>query len=690
MKLKKSLLALAISATLATMGLTGCGSSSSDNITTGGATGVDPAAQVNNTPIFSMVSNNGTGNQGQVDLFDRLFSPLFTATSGNNQGVAFDSLRNLYHAGDVGNPSIRTFGRFVDRIATNNNTFNTQFDRELVGASTGLVSPKGFAIAHKGGFTIVADFGASNIKVFGTTASGNNPPVATTPLAGNAPWDVAYDETNDRLYVASTAGSILVFDDYIANGFAATGTPNRTITPIRANAAALVNMHGIAFDSGRNAIVVSDVGAANTGQAADFATDGKIYVFNNASTASGNVTADITIEGPLSELGNPVDIDLFGDDLRVAEKANGKLLIFADIFAAATGDRRATVSVAEVGPESVATTVTAINAPTDASDFDNLATFTGVIASGNNGTVGNNLKRFSQDLGTTQSDFSTLIVDTEGARADSLGDVYVAGNDRIAVYNRAATSRNGSLANTSRDRTISGANTTLVSAKGLDIVESKNWILVADLGGDAIKVFSKEASGDVAPLFTVAASGINGAGPWDVDYDPATDRAFVAMTDGTVFVYDNFSAGATTAITAPNRTIDPNPNAGPNDAVASNLHGIVYDAANGVLLLSDVGDTSSLSDGSIYVVVLGNAANANGTITPFRTITGANTRLGNPVDLAYNGTDLYVAEKANGGEIQRIANVRGTSGTTNTAPDNTVAVAGAESVSINVHAPYTP
>ena len=684
MKLKKSLMALAISATLATMGLTGCGSSNND-ITTTRTTGTDAAARVNNTPIFAIVSNNGI-NAGSLDLFERLFTQLATGTSGNNQGVAFDNLRNVYHAGDT---SLRTFGRFTDRIMGATNSFNTQFDRELTGANTGLVNAKGFAIADKGGFTIVADFGASNVKVFGTTAAGNTGPVATTPLPGNAPWDVAYDEANDRLYVASTAGSVLVFDDYIMNNFVPGGVPNRTITPVRANGAAIVNLHGIVFDSTRNAIIVSDVGAANAGQAADFATDGKIYVFNNASTANGNVTADTTIEGPLSELGNPVDIDLFGDDLRVAEKANDKLLIFTDIFAIVTGDRLATVSVAEDGPESVATTLANVVAPTDASDFDNLATFTGVLTSADGG--GADIQRFSQDLATAQASFFSTSPGLESARMDSLGDVYVTNNISIGVFNRVATSRNGQAAlGGGRDRIIAGANTTLVAAKGLDIVDSRNWLMVADLGADTITVFSKEASGNVAPLFTAAASGINGAGPWDVDYDPAADRAFVAMTDGTIFIYDNFSAGATTPITAPSRVLDPNPAAGPNDATASNLHGIVYDAANGVILVSDVGSPASLTDGSIYVLVLGNAATVNGNITPFRTITGAATRLGNPVDLAYNGTDLYVAEKANGGEVQRIRNVRATAGTTNTAPDNMVAVPGAESVSINNLAPYTP
>jgi hypothetical protein len=62
---------------------------------------------------------------------------------------------------------------------------------------------------------IIANNGASNLKVFGTSASRNAAPLATTALAAN-PWDAAYDEVNDRLFVAPVNGTVAVFNRYTA------------------------------------------------------------------------------------------------------------------------------------------------------------------------------------------------------------------------------------------------------------------------------------------------------------------------------------------------------------------------------------------------------------------------------------------------------------------------------------------
>lgn len=704
MKMRQRMLALAASAAIATAALTGCGDNRDQFVITNGNNGIIPIENVlppvGPQNVFALVANNGDGNRGQLDVFDRIFNLVFTGNSGNNQGIDVDSLLNVYQAGDVNattDPgSVRIFGRLLERAEANNVSFNTTFDRLLGGAgttNTGLVNPKGFEIAQAAGLMIVADFGDNNLKVFGTAAGGDSAPLATVELT-EAPWDVAYDPGDDRLFVATTSGNVFVMDNFIANNFP--NTPNRTITPSVVASNDVRNLHGIEYDAGRDALIVSDVGAATANEAADFATDGRIYILSNASTASGTVLPTKVLQGPNTLLGNPVDIDLNGTDLRVAEKAGDKLLIFPNIFDAPGGDFQPTVAKDESKPEALKTFSPNFVAPVDSSDQDALTVFTGVLATSNeapaDNVLGDEIVRFSPNLAAQQGNFN-IPQDVESAAIDARGDVYVSYDVGIAVLNRVATSRDDGDFTTSRDRVIEGANTGLVAPKGLEIVDGRNWVIVSDFGTQAdgsdasIRVFSKEAGGNVAPIFT---TDTDGSRPWDADYDPASDTLFVAFTDGTIGVYDDFSTDGATA-TAPDRIITP-VDAG-NAQISTNLHGIVFDAVNNVLIVSDVGAASgggSDTDGSLYV--FNSALTASGNVQPTRLIEGAATLLGNPVDIAYDGTNLYVAEKANGGGQILLFNAIRTvgGGDPNTAPNASVNFAAAESVSINTIAPFTP
>ena len=85
---------------------------------------------------------------------------------------------------------------------------------------------------------------------------------------------------------------------------------------------------------------------------------------------------------------------------------------------------------------------------------------------------------------------------------------------------------------------------------------------------------------------------------------------------------------------------------------AVNLHGVFYYAKQDVLLLTDIGQEGSNSDGKIYIIESAKALFAsNSSVTPTRIIAGANTFLGNPVDIDFDRRDgknlIYVAEKLN-------------------------------------------
>lgn len=163
-------------------------------------------------------------------------------------------------------------------------------------------------------------------------------------------------------------------------------------------------------------------------------------------------------------------------------------------------------------------------------------------------------------------------------------------------------------------------------------------------------------------LATISVSTASGR-TWDVAYDAFVDRLFAAMTNGSVAVYDNFVSRATLAgigsgsAVTPSRLITPGVVTGGVSAKTSvNLHGISYNRATNQLVVSDVGDAASDSDGAIYVIdaasTASNAAVGGGAaiVSPSREIRGASTLLGNPVDvLLRSDGNLYVAEKLNGG-----------------------------------------
>jgi DNA-binding beta-propeller fold protein YncE len=207
----------------------------------------------------------------------------------------------------------------------------------------------------------------------------------------------------------------------------------------------------------------------------------------------------------------------------------------------------------------------------------------------------------------------------------------------------------------------------------VEVVGSYGLVLVADLSAtNAIKAFSLCGDGNAAPVFETTMPA--GTSPWDLDYDPDADRLYVAATNGTIQVYDDYMANPDAA---PARIIDPNDQSG---IEASNIHGIVHDSVNNRLIVSDVGSASVADDGRIYVI--DNASTADGLTDLRLELAGDNTALGNPVDLAFDGTNLYVAEKSNN-QIQRIDNIYALEGVMNRAPDKMMTFTAPESIAIS-------
>jgi hypothetical protein len=647
------------------LGISGCSGDDGENGLAGtpGADGQDGSDGTNGNPGFSaatfILANNGEQNTGTIDLINQNAAKLKTFNTTANEGVAFDSLGNLIQASDSENGSVKTICQLANR--DDGASFSNNQDREISGPATTLVNPKGIAIAKNSGLIFIADFGAMQITTFGSAAAGDVAPLAAT-LTEAAPWDVDYDHTNDRLYVALTNGDVAIYDNFVSGEF--TAMPTRTITPSDDNGVQIsVNIHGIIYDSNTDKLILSDVGSASD------ATDGAIFVINNASTAQGNTSVARSISGPATMLGNPVDIVLEGSDLRVAEKSNDAILVFSNIFAGESGDIAPDLTTATIKPESI-TKLGIQNEMADISDSDtaNMALL-GVAVSSNPGTAGETtgqISRLSSQLNTEIGNYNASQT-IESVTFDKAGNSYTTFDNSttsiggIVISNKVAINRDGQTYNTNQDSIITGLNTGLISPKGLDVASDSGMILVAENNADtpSISIFSTCTTGDASPLMTLTFA--NDARPWDVDYDANTDRAFVALTNGTVAVFDEVKSklmAGSTNIAVEDRLITP-ANSGTAVAGPTNIHGIDYDSLSGALILSDVGSAAVADDGKIYV--LNNTENASGLVNISATISGPNTLLGNPVDIMYSGTDLYVAEKSNN-VVMRFNNILSTTG----------------------------
>ncbi|MDC0716468.1 YncE family protein [Nannocystis bainbridge] len=536
-------------------------------------------------------------------------------------------------------------------------------DRVIRGPATGLQTPKGVEVGPNATF-LVADTTAASIKIFEFAADGDIAPIVEITDLGSseAIWDVHYIGGNtDTLYAAGTNGEVQVYEDF-TNAMGQAG-PDRTIVPVEGGNKVSVNLHGITVVG--NNLFLSDVGDPME------ATDGQLFRIEDPANAEGDVEVTQRIQG--GDLGNPVDLEVGGNPstLWVVEKSNDKLLRYRPPLLGQ--DFELVDSIEVIKPESVALAtnnrliltrnptgldgdgvleveVPLIGAPAITATIDRLGSITSIqslaLHSGGDGFVGFD--------GTPASDGAGVFSAPALAQAEDGATV-----DAIATR-------------------IWGSATGLVAPKGMTLNAAGDRLFVADLGDSTIKVFDAATFGDAEPLFQFAELG--GGAVWDIDYDDENDRLFAAGVDGTVRVFD--AALTDEGTNGPARTFTPADDQ--EQVIGVNLHGIQYDPISKTLILTDVGDAMSDTDGAIFLIA--DADTAEGNVVVAASISGDQTHLGNPVDLAFDGTHLYVAEKAQS-RVLRYSDILGFTGANNVEEDAFIEVTNAESVRLEFGTP---
>ena len=538
-------------------------------------------------------------------------------------------------------------------------------DRAIVGPATGLLTPKGVEFGP-GGTILVADTGAAAIKAFNIGDEGDIAPVFEVTDLGTSPgiWDMHYVGGNvDVLYAAGINGEVQVYEDF-AVGQGQAG-PDRTIVPFDAGAQVSVNLHGITIVAGN--LFLSDVGDPMD------ATDGQLFRIADPANADGEVQVAQLIKG--GDLGNPVDLevrDANPDTLWVAEKSNDKLLRLRPPMVN-NPDFAPVDSFAVAKPESVALATNGrLIVASNPAGIDTDTMLEVEVPLMGAPTIGATIDR----IGSIISVQSLVLADSGDGLVTFDGPPPANGGGAFAVPGLTGLAGDGTVdAIASR---IWGPMTGVVAPKGVTLNLAQDRLFVADVGDSTIKVFDAASFGDTAPLFVI--TDLGGGAVWDIAYDDAADLLFAAGIDGTVRVFEG--ALADMGASGPTRTITPID--GQDAVLGVNLHGIVYDALTRTLILSDVGDPMLDTDGAIFVIANGDTADGNTLVAA--SISGDQTHLGNPVDIAYFAPNLYIAEKAQS-RVMRYNDILALTGANNQVEDLSIDVPNPESVQLQLTKP---
>jgi DNA-binding beta-propeller fold protein YncE len=220
----------------------------------------------------------------------------------NPRTIAYDATNNRLYVGEDGNDRVMMFA--VSTITDGMNASNVlgQPDFTSTGAAVdqnSLTDPHGLAIDTTGNRLFVGDNGANRVLVFdvSTITDGENAAnvlgqtnftnsaAATTQSGLSGTQNVAYDSTNNRLFVVEIGNDrVLVFDvAAIADGENAVnvlGQTNFTSATTGTTQSAFTNPFGVDYDSTNKRIYVAEIG------------NNRVMVFDAAPPLTGTVYSD--------------------------------------------------------------------------------------------------------------------------------------------------------------------------------------------------------------------------------------------------------------------------------------------------------------------------------------------------------------------------------------------------------------
>ena len=262
----------------------------------------------------------------------------------------------------------------------------------------------------------------------------------------------------------------------------------------------------------------------------------------------------------------------------------------------------------------------------------------------NDGSSPGSVIFYSPDLATMAKTLSTGA--NQGIAFDSDGTLYQNADADSFTGLRAfpnATGRadmDGFGSDGSNDAEIGGA-----PGKGLTFASFGDGVLlscdVTDAAAD-LKIFATDGAATDAPVQTLDLP----ASCWDSFYSEDDDRLYLALTDGRLGIYDEFSDEYADAPVGDDndRALDRivTPVGDDGTKLSTNFHGVFIE--DDAVLVSDVGSADSPTDGLLFTFT--DDGSLDGDV-PSTGIGGPATMLGNPVDVVLLDGTAIVAEKSN-------------------------------------------
>ncbi len=246
------------------------------------------------------------------------------------------------------------------------------------------------------------------------------------------------------------------------------------------------------------------------------------------------------------------------------------------------------------------------------------------------GAASNNTGRSRIPAGTPGSGFSATCYDN--------GEIYVANqsSNSITVYSRTASGNVAPL------RTISGTTTGLYRPGGITVDTVNNEIDIVN-GSDnyynnSITVYSRTASGNVAPLRTISGTTTGLNSPNGIAVDTVNNEIDVANHYGPVTVYARTASGNV----MPLRIFYPG-----IFSYMKSFWGIAVDPVNNEIYITDNVNGMGIPYQTAIIVY---PRTASGNVAPLRTISGTTTGLDWPwgiaVDTVNNQIDCSSAQSS--------------------------------------------
>ena len=629
-----------------------------------------------------LVYNTAAITNGQ-DAVSVLGQATFTGTasaisqSGLNgpDGLAYDSTNSRLFVADNGNSRVLVYD--VSIVTNGENATNVLGQADFIsdGAATtqsGLDGPRGLAYDSSGSRLFVADNTNSRVVVYDVASISNGQNAvnvlgqadfisggsATTQGGLNGPRGLAYDSSNNRLFVADRDNNRVMAYDVasIGNGENAvkvlgqadfvSGDINRGGNPA---ANTLNRLSGLAYDAAGSRLWAADQ------------VNNRVLVYDLATIVDGESAVDLV--GQVDASGNAIFTTNIAASARVSNRGfNSPRAAAVDaanhrLFLADSSNHRVLVYNLDPG-----------NRPLDRQPDAVL---------GQADFTSGNANRGGSVAANTLNTPLALAYDATGNRL-LVADFF---NHRVLLYDTATITNGQNAVNVlgQADFTSGNANrggsvaaNTLSAPAGLAHDASGNRLFVTDLSNNRVLVYNVAAitDGEAAEAvlgqvnFTSGASNRGGAraantlaGPQTPAYDSSGSRLFVAdnsnnrvlvynvaaITDGedavAVLGQANFTTGSTGAATANN---------------LNSPGGLAYDAAVSRLLVADSGnnrvlvyDSTTISNGQSAVAVQGQADFTSSNVNRGGNV-AANTLRG-PNGVAYDASAdiLYVPDQQN-------------------------------------------